>query len=51
MPFRGVYAGVLLSSKGMNHGISKGLSQGISQANKATAIKMLKVHKSYEEIS
>lgn len=30
---------------------SRGLSNGISQANKATAIKMLKANKSYEEIS
>ena len=30
---------------------SQGISQGISQANKATAIKMLKANKPYEEIS
>ncbi|MBQ2011119.1 MAG: hypothetical protein II259_11140, partial [Selenomonadaceae bacterium] len=30
---------------------SQGITQGISQANKATAIKMLKANKPYEEIS
>lgn len=34
-----------------NRGMSNGISQGISQANKATAIKMLKANKSYDEIS
>ena len=34
-----------------SRGMSNGISQGITQANKATAIKMLKANKSYEEIS
>ncbi|MGM9581485.1 MAG: Rpn family recombination-promoting nuclease/putative transposase [Anaerovibrio sp.] len=34
-----------------SQGITQGISQGISQANKATAIKMLKANKPYEEIS
>ena len=34
-----------------SQGITQGISQGITQANKATAIKMLKVNKPYEEIS
>ena len=38
-------------SQGISQGISQGVSQGISQANKATAIKMLKANKPYEEIS
>ena len=38
-------------SRGMSNGISQGITQGITQANKATAIKMLKANKSYEEIS
>ena len=34
-----------------SQGITQGISQGITQANKATAIKMLKANKPYEEIS
>ena len=34
-----------------SRGMSNGISQGITQANKATAIKMLKANKSYAEIS
>ena len=35
-------------SQGITQGISQGITQGISQANKATAIKMLKANKPYE---
>ena len=38
-------------NQGISLGITRGITQGISQANKATAIKMLKANKPYEEIS